>query len=491
MYSFPYVMPVTPSSPHAQYEKDIEAKEQSPSLCVDDLGGPVRLRTRVSQVRRNANHQGWIVETHSGERQIECKKLIYATGANSSPIRPKWPRENFHKPVIHSLDIAPNLSLIESDVIQRATVVGASKSSYDTVYQLLKAGKKVDWVIRPSASGAFSMFAPTFMGLWHISDHISTRFASSFSPSIMSCNGLWDNFLQRSVIGRSLMRVYWQVATGLAVRYARFGDDEHTEHLRPWPHTDGLFWGSGGIGIATVPDLWQVIHEGDVTVHRTEIKSLSHLDVVNFKNGFSVPTDIVIHCIGFEKGYDTFSPPLQEELGLHYDSSVFSKWTVLDAQAEQKVNNELPILKKSPFEALEQRKHTQGPNWHYRCLIVPELAAKGEIHPELHALWGFAFLNDWMNLPGKEEMELEAATFNAWTRKRYIEQGKKHSYFIYDYTSYLDILMRDLGLNPRRKKTVFEEWFVPYWPQDYRGLLQESQQGVTREGELIRTWGGR
>lgn len=129
-----------------------------------------------------------------------------------------------------------------------------------------------------------------------------------------------------------------------------------------------------------MPDLWQVIHEGDVTVHRTEIKSLSHLDVVNFKNGFSVPTDIVIHCIGFEKGYDTFSPPLQEELGLHYDSSVFSKWTVLDAQAEQKVNNELPILKKSPFEALEQRKHTQGPNWHYRCLIVPELAAKGEIH---------------------------------------------------------------------------------------------------------------
>lgn len=33
--------------------------------------------------------------------------------------------------------------------------------------------------------------------------------------------------------------------------------------------------------------------------------------------------------------------------------------------------------------------------------------------------------------------------------------------------------MKDLGLNPRRKKTVFEEWFVPYRPQDYKGLLQE------------------
>lgn len=40
--------------------------------------------------------------------------------------------------------------------------------------------------------------------------------------------------------------------------------------------------------------------------------------------------------------------------------------------------------------------------------------------------------------------------------------------------------MRDLGLNPRRKKTVFEEWFVPYRPQDYRGLLQEYLSAHSR-----------
>ncbi|KAE8142277.1 hypothetical protein BDV38DRAFT_278444 [Aspergillus pseudotamarii] len=258
----------------------------------------VRLQTRVTEVRRNANHQSWIVETRSGERPIQCNKLIYATGASSSPIRPEWPRENFDKP-------------------------RQPLASHGHKF-LLKAGKKVDWIIRPSASGAFSIFAPTFMGLWHTSDHISTRFASSFSPTIMSCTGLWDSFWQRTMFGRSLTRVYWPVATGLAAGYARFGDSEHTEHLRPWPHTDGLFWGSGGIGIATVPDFWQVIHDSDITVHRTEIESLSHLDMVNLKNGFSVPTDIVIHCTGFEKGYNTFSPLLQEELGLHYDPQAIS-----------------------------------------------------------------------------------------------------------------------------------------------------------------------
>jgi hypothetical protein len=98
-----------------------------------------------------------------------------------------------------------------------------------------------------------------------------------------------------------------------------------------------------------------------VTVHRTEIDSLSHHDVVNFKNGFSIATDMVIHCTGFDKGYNTFTPELQEELGLHYDMSQFSKWTLLDAEAEEKVNELLPVLQSSPFDSLEQKKHRQGP----------------------------------------------------------------------------------------------------------------------------------
>lgn len=33
--------------------------------------------------------------------------------------------------------------------------------------------------------------------------------------------------------------------------------------------------------------------------------------------------------------------------------------------------------------------------------------------------------------------------------------------------------MRDLGLDPRGKSSLFEEWFDPYRPRDYRGLIQE------------------
>lgn len=268
-------------------------------------------------------------------------------------------------------------------------------------------------------------------------------------------------------------------------------------------------WGSGGIGIATAPDFWKVFHRGDVTIHSTEIECLSHQDVVNLKNGYSVATDIVIHCTGFDKGYDTFDHELREELGLQYDTKVFSRWTMLDEKAERTVDELLPYLKPEQYGDVKAiGMAEQGPNRHFRRLVVPALAARGDrsilfpghIHSaftplaaELQALWGVSWMLGWRDLPSRDEMEFEAATFNAWTRKRYLEQGKKHSYFIYDYIpvccqflldlvkglglissiQYIDTLMKDLGLNPFRKSSVFEEWFVRYKPSDYSTILDE------------------
>ncbi|EER28767.1 Flavin-binding monooxygenase-like family protein [Coccidioides posadasii C735 delta SOWgp] len=460
-----------------------------------DLVPRVRLETRVNQVKRNSNGCGWVLETSGG--QLECNKLIYATGANSSPIIPSWPRSRFEKPVIHTWQIGQYLGHIE-EYVQRASVVGASKSAYDMVFHLLNAGKKVDWIIRDGPSGPFSIYAPTFMGLWNIVDHISTRMAANFSPSIMNTSGFWYYFLQRTIAGRGIINVYWRIATYLSARHADYSKSEHTQGLRAQPKQDGLFWGSGGIGIATVPNFWKVMHAGDVTIHRSEIESLSHKDVVNLKNGYSVPADIVILCTGFNKGYDTFSKELQQELELLYDNDKPSRWATLDAQGEEIVNRLLPYLRRDPLASnTTSRKRDQGPNRHYRRLVVPQLAAQGDrtilfpghIHSaftplaaELQALWGVAFLEGWLELPSQKEMELEAATFNAWTRKRYLEQGRKHSYFIYDFLSYIDTLMRDLGLNPHRKSNMFAEMFVPYKPRDYRGLIDEYLAARAKAG---------
>ena len=124
-------------------------------------------------------------------------------------------------------------------------------------------------------------------------------------------------------------------------------------------------WGSGGVGIATAPDFWKVFHRGNVTIHSTEIESLSHRDVVNLKNGYSIATDIVIHCTGFDKGYSTFDPELRKELGLQYDTKSSSQWRLLDAKAEETVDELLPYLRTAPRpygDADASTRADQGPN---------------------------------------------------------------------------------------------------------------------------------
>lgn len=48
----------------------------------------------------------------------------------------------------------------------------------------------------------------------------------------------------------------------------------------------------------------------------------------------------------------------------------------------------------------------------------------------MQALWGVAYLLGQLEVPNQDDMEKEIAVWNAWTRKRYLEQGRKHAYSI-------------------------------------------------------------
>lgn len=108
------------------------------------------METKVIKVDRTASGK-WILDVDNGPT-ITCDKLIWAVGGTSAPIKPTWPMKNFTSPMIHSSEVGANLAQIEK--IESAVVVGAAKSAYDTVYMLLKAGKKVDWVSPPSSDSS-------------------------------------------------------------------------------------------------------------------------------------------------------------------------------------------------------------------------------------------------------------------------------------------------------------------------------------------------
>lgn len=414
------------------------------------LSQRTRLNTRVLGIDRAVDGKRWVLNVKEGVNLI-CDKLIYATGPTSNPIVPNFPREGFQSPVVHSQVMGEHLSWIEKNC-KRTTVIGGAKSAFDTVYMLIKAGQKVDWVIRESLSGPLSLSAPTFIGLWSTVDHVSTRMAASFSPSIMNTSGFWYRLLQRTCPGRALTRMYWRVSTFLSAQHAAYGANDQMEKLRPQPHGYGMFWGSGGIGIASAPEFWDVLHSGDVRIRTGEVESLSHCNVVNLLDGHSFETDFVITCTGYDKGYLAMTPELREQCGLYYRlDDPKSRWAEIDSRAATIVDEKLPFLNNLPLPASgRESKVSHGPSRHYRRLVVPEMAANGDrsilfpgqIHSvftpltgEVQALWGAAFMLGYLDVPSQEEMELESATFNAWTRKRYLEQGKKHAYFIYDYLS--------------------------------------------------------
>jgi cation diffusion facilitator CzcD-associated flavoprotein CzcO len=127
-----------------------------------DLTRRTRLRTRVVEVNRTDDGKRWVINVKVGVK-LMCDKLIYATGPTSNPIVPTFPSEGFDSPVVHSQVMGERLPWIQENC-KRTTVIGGAKSAFDTVYMLIKAGQKVDWVIRDSPSGPMSLSAPTFIG---------------------------------------------------------------------------------------------------------------------------------------------------------------------------------------------------------------------------------------------------------------------------------------------------------------------------------------
>ncbi|KAH8704704.1 putative monooxygenase [Talaromyces proteolyticus] len=450
-----------------------------------DLVRRTRLETTVTNVEKMVSGS-WRLDI-LGDKPLWASKLIVATGVSSEPYIPTWPKEGFSKPIIHSAQTGTSLDELHSLAVKRVVVLGAAKSAYDTVFLLLKAGKKVDWIIRDEGSGPLAIMPPRLLGIFNTVDLMGTRALAAFSPAILGTRGAWYQLLHQNSIGRFITMKFWNVLTAVAEYQAGYHKSSNAEKLRPIPKGYGIFWANSGLGLASVPDFWKTFHAGGATVHRTEIASYSDGNKVNLKNGTSLETDFVVLCTGWTDALGPFKQDLRVQFGLPSDQDFNSKWQKLDDQAEETVNKALPILTNPPDTFVPSA--SQRRPWRlYRRLISPRMAAQGDrsiffpgqIHSvytplvaEIQALWGVSFLLNQLEIPDQREMEEEVAVWNAWTRKRYLEQGRKHAYSIYDYLAYVDTLARDLGINPNRKCNPIAEMFSTYVPSDYKGLIDE------------------
>ncbi|ROT41101.1 FAD/NAD(P)-binding domain-containing protein [Sodiomyces alkalinus F11] len=426
-----------------------------------DLVRRIRCRTKVTSARRFGSK--WILTLNDDEAcQVTGSKLIAATGVTSGPHVPDFPRDGFVKPIIHSGEIGSHIETLLGPEVQRATVLGAAKSAYDTVFFLLKAGKKVDWIIRDDGSGPLAIMPPRLGGLLNTVDVMGTRALASFSPAILNTSGIWYQLLQKTAVGNYLTKVFWRSVSWMAEQHAGYSKNPNTEKLQPIPRGYGVFWANAGLGLASAPDYWKVIHAGDLTVHRTEITGFSDGNKVHLKNGETLETDHVTLCTGWTDNLGMFDEATRAEYGLPSQADWSEEWAKLDAAADEVVLEKLPFLRRNSPNTRASSSHMRP--WRlYRRLVSPRMAAKGDrsaffpgqIHSvytplvaEMQALWGVAYLLGRLDLPTEVEMKKE----------------------------YVDTLARDMGLNTSRKSNMFSEMFLPYRPRDWRGLISEFLQ---------------
>lgn len=210
-----------------------------------DIFRRIQFQTEVLEVEKTAT--GWriptIVRSSGNDTPITytCSKLIVCSGLASTPNPVNIAgKEEFGKPVLNHGQLKVEANAVADDpTVETVTVVGASKTGYDTVQLMASRGKKVNWIIRESGGGAVWMSSPWVpIGPWKVMlEHLATmRFLTWFSPCIW---GDFDGFvrirkfLHGTWFGRSLVHKLWEKIRWDTVTANGYQTKKPLEHLEP------------------------------------------------------------------------------------------------------------------------------------------------------------------------------------------------------------------------------------------------------------------
>ncbi|KAL9127725.1 MAG: hypothetical protein Q9217_003455 [Psora testacea] len=448
-----------------------------------DLLRRIRFNTFVESTKQGP--QGWSLTFRDSSDVVVADKLLVATGVTSIVNMPKFEEEDDASiPIIHSRDLGASFKALEDPAVENVVVVGAAKSAYDAVYLLLSIGKKVTWIIRSGGAGPLAILPFKVVNMFNSIAVASTRLMTHLSPSILNTQGPLYWFFQRSPLGRWCIGRFWDFLDYLPLNAAT-----------------SVFWANSGLGVVTLPDFWSTLHGPNLTILRDEIRTIKE-ETVHLKSGSTLQADYAIMCTGWGDHFGMFDANHKAKIGLpaygeataslspNSEKPIQSEWERYDAAAEKTVCEKLPFLATSPNtkQPTQLNRNCQR-KWRLYRRAIPvtfaengdrSIAILGQIHTiqtplvsEVQSLWAVLYLLGEIESPDTDTMATEVSLWNAWTRRRYLNQGQKFPYSLYDFLPYVDSIFKDLGLESRRKSNAVAELFSPYHPHDFNGFVDE------------------
>ncbi|KAI4726288.1 dimethylaniline monooxygenase (N-oxide forming) [Aureobasidium sp. EXF-10728] len=460
----------------------------------------IRFDIKVLEVTKASSGENWTLVTDSDDlTNLSTKRLVVATGLTSTPFIPSFTgSEVFEKSglLIHSRDFPQHTEALFSRK-SAVTVLGGSKSAWDVAYACATRDVPVNLVIRSSGQGPTWMAPPyvTPVKAW-LEKLVHRRFLTWLSPCIWGDEDGFSsvrNFLHGSWLGRKVVDAFWWVLSTDAS--ALMGYDKHPEtaKLKPW---HSAFWTGSGLGILNFEgDFLELVREGKVKVYIADVVKLGE-STVSLSDGTELATDAIVCATGWKaRPPMKFLPQgLDAALGLPSKKSLSSSSTTNFEAADKEILLRFPRLQRQPKTPIPggdtAADATSQPFTLYRFMALPStilsdpsIAFAGMITTistplcaSLQALWITAYLSSSLSrIPSSESDARETAIlhsrFGRWRHP--CGYGGRFPDFVFDAVPYLDMLLRDLGLEYRRKGGWFKEVFEAYGPEDYAGIVEE------------------
>lgn len=473
-------------------EKYIDEREYAGKT----LRGRIRFAAEVEGLKQQ--DEGWTINfTMNGtSNSVAAHKLIVATGSTSVPNMPNLPgRENFDGPIIHTLNYGKS-KFHERDDIKTVAVIGGGKSAADMVYNNVKLGRQVKWIIRSSGKGpgVFLDVKMKFASIRNAADLAYVRFAATLLalPGLQPAS-FWQSFLYSTRIGAWFFKKWNALLSNQLVVNAKYDDrpgaKESFKDLKADIDAVAL---QSPTGIRHHEDFWDVIAQ-NVDVYRRDIDHLEKGKIV-FTDDTSLETDAILCGTGFKDSIPIFTEEQCVEYGLPHAPSaepaeMQKEWTKLNEEAEKAVTKRfyqiIPPLQTPPSVKLGDISSNESPFRLYNCIAPPSLTASHSLafvgfatltnmfaSSELSAIWATAYLDGHLSLPSEEEMKKDIAYAMTYMRMRCPTYGRAGNYYICDYHQFIDRIMEQVGLKGYRKGW-WKEQTEPLVTEDFAGLKKE------------------
>lgn len=423
----------------------------------------------------------WVISCSNNNNDesmlISATKLMIANGQDSKPNMPDIPgKDTFGGVVLHSIDFGES-DIIASKTLKNIVVIGGGKSSADMIYELVKAGKTVSWIIRTTGKGA-GFFAPLDRKTPYknVGEAAQTRLMASLQPSILNRDSWWTWFWHTTRIGSSFIRSLFSLVDKSTRTRANYKGRKSTKGFEKLEYDTELFWQNGTGGALHHADFWPLVAE-NVTVYRDDVEYLSH-KTVHLSNGEQFPCDAVLCGTGWSPGLDFFSPELLMELDLPHNPAdepqeITAKWKKMMLEADEKIIQKYLLLANPPPHPHQHILTTPYRLWNGiaplkddSIVFLNHITAGNKIFiAEAQAMWAVAYFDRNIAVPSVEEREREIANFVAWSRRRYLSSGELGNFALFEIVTYIDKLLEGIG-GTGRWKGWWRDMFEPFLPRD-------------------------